>query len=208
MKSVAGFPCTLESWRKTLLINAHLQTERLILRALEPEDAPKLLDYAQENREWLEPWESAHPRAYYTLEGQRSILLQCLEERRNGTGVLMGIFERASGSPVLRGRLSISGIVRGIWQNGFVGYSIASECAGNGYMTEALKRAVLFGFADLELHRLQASIIPRNQSSRRVLEKCRFRHEGRAERYLKINEIWEDHDVFALTVDEIRPQKH
>ena len=93
--------------------------------------------------------------------------------------------------------------MRGIWQNGFVGYSIAAERAGQGYMTEALNRVVRFGFAELELHRLQASIIPRNKASLRVLEKCRFRYEGRALRYLKINNVWEDHDVFALTSDEL-----
>ena len=54
------------------------------------------------------------------------------------------------------------------------------------------------------LHRLQASIIPRNHGSRRVLEKCHFRPEGQAERYLRINDVWEDHDLYAITADEIR----
>ncbi len=186
------------------MIDAHVKTNRLVLRALEPEDAPRLLQYVLDNREWLAPWEPAHPESYFTLEGQSSILRHCLEDRRNDGGVLLGVFERGDRNGLLRGRVSISGIVRGIWQNGFVGYSIAGDRAAQGYMTEALKRVVRFGFRELELHRLQASIIPRNKASLRVLEKCRFRHEGRALRYLKINDVWEDHDLFAITADEVR----
>ena len=36
----------------------------------------------------------------------------------------------------------------------------------------------------------------------RVAEKAGFRLEGRALRYLKINGTWEDHDVYALTVED------
>ncbi len=187
------------------MIDAILRSERLVLRPLVPEDAPRLLQYVQQNREWLAPWEPAHPESYFTLEGQRSILIQCQEDRRNDTGILLGIFERSGAPGEVHGRLSVSGIVRGIWQNGYVGYSISGSRAGRGYMTEALKRLVLYCFADLQLHRLQASIIPRNIASVRVIEKCRFRYEGRALRYLRINEVWEDHDVYALTADEVRP---
>jgi [ribosomal protein S5]-alanine N-acetyltransferase len=185
------------------VIGTSLKTARLLLRPLEPDDARLLLDYVQANRTWLAPWEPAHPVSYFTLEGQRNILYQCLEDRRNETGVLFGIFEQAEGAP-LCGRISVSGIVRGIWQNGFVGYSISSARARRGYMTEVLRRVVLFGFGELGLHRLQASIIPRNTASVRVAQKAGFRNEGRALRYLKINEAWEDHEIFAITADEVR----
>lgn len=187
------------------MINAHLLTERLLVRPLTPEDAPKLLKYVLVNREWLTPWEPLHPPSYFTLEGQRGILVQCQEERRADTGVLFGIFERGDRAGELHGRISVSGIVQGIWLNGFVGYSISAERAGRGYMTEALRRLILFSFADLQLHRLQASIIPRNTASLRVAVKCGFRHEGRALRYLRINEVWEDHDLYALTAEDVRP---
>lgn len=186
------------------MIGTVLKTQRLILRPLEPEDAPLLLDYVLDNSQWLAPWEPSHPKSYYTLEGQRGILYQCRDDRDARTGVLFGIFERHGDDLRVRGRISISGIVRGIWQNGFVGYSVGGDFAGQGHMTEALQRIVLYGFGELGLHRLQASIIPRNASSLRVAEKCRFRLEGRSLRYLKINEVWEDHDIFAITADELR----
>jgi ribosomal-protein-alanine N-acetyltransferase len=47
--------------------------------------------------------------------------------------------------------------------------------------------------------------MPRNKSSLRVLEKAGYRYEGRSERYLKINGVWEDHEMFAVTKEEWPP---
>ena len=35
-----------------------------------------------------------------------------------------------------------------------------------------------------------------------IKAKVGFRLEGRALRYLKINGVWEDHDIFALTSED------
>jgi ribosomal-protein-alanine N-acetyltransferase len=183
-------------------LDAILHTERLALRPIEPRDAPLLWRYVVENREWLRPWEPVHPPHYYTLEGQRSILYQCEDDRRAETGILLGLYEKGRATGELCGRISVAGIVRGIWMNGFVGYSVTASRAGRGYMTEALRRICEYGFVELGLHRLQVSIIPRNEPSLRVARKCRFRHEGRALGYLRINEVWEDHDIFAMTEEE------
>jgi ribosomal-protein-alanine N-acetyltransferase len=37
-----------------------------------------------------------------------------------------------------------------------------------------------------------------------VLEKAGFQREGKARRYLKINGIWQDHELFALLHDDQR----
>lgn len=196
---------------RAVVIGSTLKTERLILRPLDPKDAPLLARYVKENKDWLAPWEPTHQASYYTHEGQRNLLYQCQEDRLNKTGVLFGVFEQkpfqpeeSRGREELLGRVSISGIVRGIWQNGFVGYSIAGSRAGRGYMTEALRRVTHYGLTELRLHRLQASIIPRNAASLKVVKNCRYRYEGRSLSYLKIKEVWEDHDIFALTQEELR----
>jgi [ribosomal protein S5]-alanine N-acetyltransferase len=56
----------------------------------------------------------------------------------------------------------------------------------------------------LGLHRLEAACLPHNVASARVLEKAGFVREGRARRYLKINGVWQDHDLFALLQDDLR----
>ena len=59
-----------------------------------------------------------------------------------------------------------------------------------------------FAFEQMMLHRIQISIIPRNQASRRVAEKLELRNEGVAERYLEINGVWEDHVRYAITSED------
>ena len=71
-----------------------------------------------------------------------------------------------------------------------------------GHATRAVRLALRFAFEHAGLHRVQPAIIPRNLRSVRVAEKAGFRLEGRALRYLKINGTWEDHDVYALTVED------
>ena len=48
----------------------------------------------------------------------------------------------------------------------------------------------------------RSSIIPRNRTSRRVVEKLGIRDEGVAVRYLEINGVWEDHVRYAITAEE------
>jgi ribosomal-protein-alanine N-acetyltransferase len=59
-----------------------------------------------------------------------------------------------------------------------------------------------YAFEELLLHRLQISIIPRNDNSRRVMEKIAVREEGIALRYLEIDGVWEDHVRYAITCEE------
>ena len=62
-------------------------------------------------------------------------------------------------------------------------------------------------FEELNLHRLEICIIPRNFNSRRVMEKLHIREEGVAQRFLEINGTWEDHVRYGLTVEEWRDRR-
>lgn len=59
-----------------------------------------------------------------------------------------------------------------------LGYAMARDAWGAGYMNEALRRFVRFAFEDLDLMRLEADIDPRNLGSARSLERLGFAKEG------------------------------
>jgi ribosomal-protein-alanine N-acetyltransferase len=59
-------------------------------------------------------------------------------------------------------------------------------------------------FDVLDLHRLEAAIVPRNEPSRRVAEKLGLREEGIAVRFLQIQGVYEDHVRYAITLEEWR----
>ncbi|MGD9798582.1 MAG: GNAT family N-acetyltransferase, partial [Acidimicrobiia bacterium] len=119
-------------------------------------------------------------------------------ERQLGTAYGFGIFVGTR----FCGEINLSGVQRGPFQSGSIGYWIDEDCAGHGYVPEAVVLLCRFGFEDLGLHRLEVAIIPRNKPSRRVMEKLGIREEGLAVGFLEIDGTWEDHVRFAITDDD------
>lgn len=67
-----------------------------------------------------------------------------------------------------------------------LGYWIAQPYWGQGFATEAARAILTFAFDVLELNRVQASHLPRNPASGRVMQKVGMQYEGlHRERYLK-----------------------
>lgn len=126
-----------------------------------------------------------------------------MRQREAGLAYAFGIFEAGTGA--LAGRVSLSNIVRGAWDNCTVGYYVDRERNGRGYATEALRLATGFALSDAGLHRVQAGVMPRNTASIRVVEKNGFRFEGLARHYLQINGVWEDHNIYAMTAEDWPP---
>ena len=172
-----------------------LPGERILLRHLTADDGPALLTFMQENRAFLERWGPERERGFFTLEAQLADIEAAADDAAADRRHAFGIFLDSE----LVGRIALSQIFRGIFQNAYLGYSVAERWNGRGLATEAVGVASEFAFGDLGLHRVQAAVMPRNTGSIRVLEKNGFREEGYAVGYLCINGVWEDHRIFART---------
>lgn len=71
-----------------------------------------------------------------------------------------------------------------------IGYALARAHWGHGYMGEALQALPGFAFTDLDLHRLEADIDPRNAASAAALARLGFIQEGLLrERWIVAGEI-------------------
>lgn len=170
------------------------------IRPLQLQDAGRLLEMRLANRDFLQPYEPIRPASHLTLEGQHELLAQAERDFAAGTGYSFGIFLRVTDQ--LIGRVSLSNVARGAWQNATIGYFLDKAFNGRGYMTDAVRLALRFAFSEAGLHRVQAAIMPRNHASIRVVEKNGFRKEGLSLRYLQINGVWEDHLIYAITAEE------
>ena len=184
-------------------LSTRIVTERLVLRPLRTGDVAEMRRALLTNALYLRPWSVApgpgeDPASLASVS--RAVLQHRREWKRGHTFVLV-IAPREDESRVI-GRIALSGVLRGAFQNAYLGYWIDHELQGRGLMTEAVRATSAFAFSAAGLHRIQAAVMPRNARSLRVLEKSGYRREGIAERYLSIAGQWEDHVLFAMTCDE------
>ena len=176
---------------------------RVVLRALEPADGDAWRDVRRRNRTWLEPWEPlpdpGSPDLLRDASAFRARCASAARQRHLDTAHPLGIFLHDG---TLVGEINLSGIQRGPFQSAHVGYWIDQAYAGQGLVPEALVLVLRLALEDLNLHRVEVAIVPRNRASRRVVEKLDLRDEGTARDYLQIRGQWEDHVRYGITVDE------
>ena len=184
-----------------------LYGRRLMLRPLVAGDFEAWSEVRMRNEEWLTKWEPMrHPKAPDPATNRDAFASRCSardRERQSGAGYAFGIFV----DNVFAGEINLNNVLRGAMQSVTIGYWIDEARAGKSYMSEAVLVASRFALEDLQLHRVEICIIPRNQNSRRVMEKLGFREEGIAERFLEINGTWEDHVRYGFTIEEWRTRR-
>ena len=102
----------------------------------------------------------------------------------------------------IAGVFNVSEIVRGQFQNAYLGFYAVAEYAGIGCMSAGLKLVLQKVFHEMKLHRLEANIQPENARSIQLVKKNEFRYEGFSPHYLKINGDWCGHEHWAMTVED------
>ncbi|MDR2504467.1 MAG: GNAT family N-acetyltransferase [Oscillospiraceae bacterium] len=85
-----------------------------------------------------------------------------------------------------------------------VGYSLARGYWNRGYMTEALKLALGFGFEKMRLNRIEAQHVSLNTASGRVMQKCGMRREGTLRGRIYSKGKYEDMVLYAILKDDKR----
>ncbi len=169
-----------------------LETDRLLLRLLEPEESALMVHYITENREHLAKWEPLRVDKYYEEEIWRRELIGRQNQFFTGQGVRLVMFEIDVPGRII-GVINFTDFMRGVFQACFLGYSIDYRKQGQGLMYEALSVAIDFVFSRFKLHRIMANYVPRNDRSGKLLKRLGFTVEGYARDYLKIAGCWEDH---------------
>jgi ribosomal-protein-alanine N-acetyltransferase len=155
------------------------------------------------SRAFLMPWEPAWPSDDLTRSAFRRRLKRYVDDQRNDLSYSFFVFRKPDG--VLVGGLTLANIRRGVAQAGSLGYWMGEPFARQGMMSAAVRALLPFAFGALGLHRVEAACIPTNAASIRLLEKCGFEREGLARQYLCINNIWQDHLLFARLRDDATP---
>ncbi len=83
-----------------------------------------------------------------------------------------------------------------------IGYEIAEEEWNKGYVTEAIKAMIEFGFGVMALNRIEALVYPDNIASNRALEKIGFKEEGLLREYAFFREQFQDLLMHSILKNE------
>jgi RimJ/RimL family protein N-acetyltransferase len=169
-----------------------LATDRLVLRPLNPADAPSIQEKASVRA--IADTTISIPHPYPVGEAERYITRQ-LNAWKAGHSVTFGI-ERKSQEEIY-GVLEIRDIEQEHSQ-AELSFWVAAEFWGQGYMSEALKPVVGFGFNDLRLNRLYAYHMLRNPGSGKVLQKNGFVREGVLRQRIRKWGVFEDVALWAI----------
>lgn len=100
------------------------------------------------------------------------------------------------------GTINLTQIFRKSFQNAYLGYSLDVNFTRKGFMTQAVELILKHAFENLQLHRLEANVQPHNLASIKVLQRCGFTKEGFSRKYLKIDDVWCDHERWAIIFED------
>ena len=168
-----------------------IETERLILRRLDMNDAQDIFSYGRDpevaRHVLWEPYESVSECRSYIRTMQRRY--------RMGDPSSWGIELRSTGRVV--------GTIGYMWyqeehSSVEVGYSLARDQWNQGLMTEALTAVIAHSFEALRLNRVEAQHELTNPASGQVMKKCGMRYEGTLRERLRNKGRYVDVALYAI----------
>lgn len=168
-----------------------LETERLLLRKIRADDAPDFFEYAND------PEVSKHSTwsPHQSLEDSRQFINVILNRYQAQHVAPWGIEHKAD-----RKFIGMCGF--GNWityhRRAEISYALAHPYWSQGYMTEAVRAALSFGFDVLQLNRIEARCKLENIGSSRVLEKTGMTFEGVLRQHMFIKGHYHDLKLYAI----------
>lgn len=169
-----------------------IKTNRLLLRELRLEDLADLLD--------MESPPQMHTYEHHPLNAE-SELRNYLEGAIHWAGQNPRTHYRFAltipPADRLRGRLALTLNWEEIreWE---IGWHLAVEEWGNGYVSEAARALLHFAFRELKAHRVVAYCNMYNERSVRVMQRLGMQQDGRLRGTRWWNESWVDEYVYAI----------
>ena len=147
-----------------------LKTPRLLLREIDATDAPALLDlYA--DRAYMQ-WYGIAPCS--DLADAENRIKKLSEMRRASNPATPWAIERAGEFIGTCGLFAWNQS----WHKCSIGYELLQKAQGHGYINEAIKAVLPWGFREMEVNRIEAQVHPNNRRSIAVLRRVGFKEEG------------------------------
>ena len=174
-----------------------IETDRLILKEIEVEDAKSIFHIF--SNEDIMKYYGQFP---INSVGEAENLIDIFNDNfRSSRGIRWGIFLREENR--LIGTCGYHN-----WNKRHsraeIGYELSIDAWGNGYIKEALKVIINYGYEFMNLNRIEAVVYPENEASIKSLMNLGFKKEGLLEEYAFFREVYQDLIMFSLPKNNIK----
>ena len=176
------------------------ETNRLILSILDESYADTVKQFYEDNLSFFAPYEPAYPEQFFTTDYQAFLLRAYLKQFLKGEGMRYYLFEKTNPSRII-GCVAFSHILPGAECSCSISYKLDERKQHFGYATEAIRYLLQLLSMELSIHRIEADILPDNESSLRLAKSLGFQYEGIAKSSHRIQGIWKDHARFSLILE-------
>ncbi len=175
------------------------ETERLSLRILNESNSKMVLDFLWRNKEIFEPYETVKSGDYYTQEYQRKTLSTEFRQIAHFNYMRFYVFKKNYPDTII-GTVSFGNFLGEPYHSCALGYKFDLLFQHNGYAAEAIEKAVEVVFNEMNIHRIEAFIMPINQPSIRLINRLAFTFEGMSKELIRVNGEWKDHYRYARVI--------
>ena len=156
---------------KELLEIPKIETERLILRKITTDDVNDIFEYASVPEvTTFVLWET-----HRSKQDSLDFVKFAEEQFNNNLSIIWGI--EIKNEKKLIGTIDLRNW-KAIHKCGEVGYVVSKKYWNKGYVSEATKAVIKFGFKELHMNRIEAHCEEENIGSWKVMEKCGMKFEG------------------------------
>lgn len=172
-----------------------LYTDRLVLRQIDEKDANEIFALRSDKRvmHYIDKPLAA------TIDDALQLIQKFNDSMIAGDGINWAI--------TLKNTTPVAGTI-GFWRmekehyRAEIGYLLHPSLQGKGIMTEALTRALTYGFQTMKLHSVVANVNPDNAASIKLLERNNFIREGYFKESYFYNGNFFDSAIYTIITPE------
>ena len=179
------------------------ETSRLILKVLKSDSAPLVVDFYNRDKELFEKYEIDRIGDFYSTRYQQKVLKYEYNMAVKSSMIRYYVFLKDNPSKII-GTVCLHNIAANFYGCCEIGYKFSSEVHHRGYATEALTKVLEVIFYELQLHRVQAWVLPDNAPSIRLLERVGFVFEGISRDYLFLHGTWQSHALYSILPSDLQ----
>ncbi len=178
-----------------------LKTERLLLRPFDPADADNVYRLVSAPEVAETALNIPHP---YPVDGAPAWISTHGPNAAAGAAFTWAVTDRVTGA--LYGAIELR--VTPSHRRGEIGYWAGVPFWNRGITSEAAIRVVEHAFSMLDLQRVEATCLPRNRGSARVMEKAGLSYEGTLKGYVQKRGEPEDRAIYGIVRSDWQSARH